>query len=421
MIHFDCAKLQDEQMDPSVKETYMGEWKNDKRTGFGVSERSDGLKYEGEWYNNKKYGYGVTTFSNGEKEEGKYKNNVLITNPKKKHLFLVRSAKFRERIDAAVGAAQRASKIALQKADIAISRTATARVKAEQADIAAAHAREDSDVAMSVAKKYAPDFKQPGLEKLRALREKYRDKYADINPFNQKEYALSSDGIDGKNPADQANQIGNQIPNEIPKDLPRQMLNQISKSIANQLHNKLPLSHAQGQTPNHQPPNQLGAQTPNSNNPNTAYYNQSYDKPENYQGTGNTFRQQIPNNVQQLPNAPSVNSPYPHAPNALGPQVNSSPGYQHVNSPAGQAPQPAGQFTPASTTAAVNTNDQVNNEPNLSVRNSLPTSDPSQINSIRRQSRRVSGDRPYLQTQQSSIDHFDHYKRPPSRDCSVDR
>ena len=40
----------------------MGEWKNDKRGGFGVSERSDGLKYEGEWYNNKKFGYGVTTF-----------------------------------------------------------------------------------------------------------------------------------------------------------------------------------------------------------------------------------------------------------------------------------------------------------------------------------------------------------------------
>ena len=26
-------------------ETYAGEWKNDKRCGYGVSERSDGLKY----------------------------------------------------------------------------------------------------------------------------------------------------------------------------------------------------------------------------------------------------------------------------------------------------------------------------------------------------------------------------------------
>jgi hypothetical protein len=54
--------LQDEMLDANVTETYMGEWKNDKRCGFGISERSDGLKYEGEWFNNRKYGYGVTTF-----------------------------------------------------------------------------------------------------------------------------------------------------------------------------------------------------------------------------------------------------------------------------------------------------------------------------------------------------------------------
>lgn len=109
-------------MDSSVTETYMGEWKNDKRSGFGISERTDGLRYEGEWFNNKKFGYGVTIHRDGSREEGKYKNNVLVTSQKKKHIFLMRSAKFRERIDAAVSAAQRASKIALQKADIAISR-----------------------------------------------------------------------------------------------------------------------------------------------------------------------------------------------------------------------------------------------------------------------------------------------------------
>ncbi|XP_032454960.1 junctophilin-1 isoform X2 [Nasonia vitripennis] len=159
--------IEDEQMDASVTETYLGEWKNDKRTGFGVSERSDGLRYEGEWFNNRKYGYGVTTFRDNSKEEGKYKNNVLITSQKKKHLFLIRSAKFRERIDAAVAAAQRASKIALQKADIAISRTATARGKAELADIAAEHAREDSELAQQTARQFAPDFRQPGLERLK--------------------------------------------------------------------------------------------------------------------------------------------------------------------------------------------------------------------------------------------------------------
>lgn len=149
--------MEDDQLDASVTETYMGEWKNDKRSGFGISERSDGLKYEGEWFNNRKYGYGVTTHK-GIREEGKYKNNVLVTSNQKRHLFLIRSAKFRERIESAINAAQRASKIALQKADIAISRTATSRGKAEQADIAALHARDDGKVAVQCAKEYAGDL-----------------------------------------------------------------------------------------------------------------------------------------------------------------------------------------------------------------------------------------------------------------------
>ena len=113
---------QDDISDANVTEKYMGEWKNDKRAGFGISERSDGLKYEGEWFNNKKYGHGVTTFKDGSKEEGKYKNNVLISSGKKGKLFMMRSSKMRERVDTAVQAAQRAAQIAAQKADIAISR-----------------------------------------------------------------------------------------------------------------------------------------------------------------------------------------------------------------------------------------------------------------------------------------------------------
>lgn len=36
--------VDEEHLDPSVTETYMGEWKRDKRDGYGISERSDGLK-----------------------------------------------------------------------------------------------------------------------------------------------------------------------------------------------------------------------------------------------------------------------------------------------------------------------------------------------------------------------------------------
>jgi len=151
---------EDEQLDASVTETYMGEWKNDKRSGFGISERSDGLKYEGEWFNNRKYGYGITTHR-GQIEEGKYKNNVLVTSTNKRHMFLIRSAKFRERIDSALNAAQRASKIALQKADIAISRTATARGKAEQSDIASMHARDDAQMAKECSLEYGATTASP--------------------------------------------------------------------------------------------------------------------------------------------------------------------------------------------------------------------------------------------------------------------
>ena len=114
---------QDEITDTNCIEVYMGEWKQDKRTGFGIAERSDGLKYEGEWFNNKKNGYGVTTFKDGTKEEGKYKNNVLSTDKKKSaKLLLLRSNKIRQKIDAAVNAALKAGQIAQQRADIALAR-----------------------------------------------------------------------------------------------------------------------------------------------------------------------------------------------------------------------------------------------------------------------------------------------------------
>lgn len=155
---------QDDITDINVTETYMGEWKNDKRSGFGISERTDGLKYEGEWYNNTKYGYGVTTFKDGTKEEGKYKNNVLISSGKKAKLFLIRTSKLRERVDTAVAAAQRAAQIAHQKADIAISRMANARSKAEAAEQASNQARKDSEIARKKALEFAPEFQQPAME-----------------------------------------------------------------------------------------------------------------------------------------------------------------------------------------------------------------------------------------------------------------
>ncbi|KAK1152933.1 hypothetical protein AOXY_G30654 [Acipenser oxyrinchus oxyrinchus] len=45
--------------DGSVTEVYSGEWRLDKRSGFGQSRRSDGLSYEGAWLGNRRHGYGA--------------------------------------------------------------------------------------------------------------------------------------------------------------------------------------------------------------------------------------------------------------------------------------------------------------------------------------------------------------------------
>ncbi|XP_041060947.1 junctophilin-2-like isoform X2 [Carcharodon carcharias] len=147
-------------IDATTTESYMGEWKNDKRSGYGVSERSSGLKYEGEWHDNLRHGYGCTTFPDGHKEEGKYKNNVLVKG-KKKHLIPLRTNKLREKVERSMEGAQRAAAIARQKSEIALSRSSHAKTKAEAADQASQAASNESSIARAVARELSPTFYQP--------------------------------------------------------------------------------------------------------------------------------------------------------------------------------------------------------------------------------------------------------------------
>ncbi|XP_035770394.1 junctophilin-1-like [Neolamprologus brichardi] len=156
----DYLPLED-SVDATTTESYVGEWKNDKRSGFGISERSNGMKYEGEWLNNKRHGYGCTIFPNGTKEEGKYKNNTL-TRGIRKQLFPLKNTKTKQKVDRAIEGAVRAAAIARTKVEIAISRTSHARVKAECADQASQSACQDSDIARAVARELSPSFHQPG-------------------------------------------------------------------------------------------------------------------------------------------------------------------------------------------------------------------------------------------------------------------
>nr|XP_006001129.1 PREDICTED: junctophilin-1 [Latimeria chalumnae] len=157
---YDYCPMED-HVDATTTETFMGEWKNDKRSGFGVSERSNGMKYEGEWLNNKRHGYGCTIFPDGTKEEGKYKNNILVRGIRRQ-LIPIKNTKTKEKVDRAVEGAQRAAAIARTKVEIAASRTAHARAKADAADQAAQAACQESDIARAVAKELSPSFHQPG-------------------------------------------------------------------------------------------------------------------------------------------------------------------------------------------------------------------------------------------------------------------
>nr|CDJ95478.1 MORN motif domain containing protein [Haemonchus contortus] len=165
--HKSYASTEEEPIDESVTEFYSGEWKNDSRSGFGVCERSDGLRYQGEWANNTKNGYGATTLRDGTREEGKYKNNVLVVSSRRKGMLFVRSNKLKERVEAAVETANRAASIAQQKADIAVSRTSTAKERAEQAMFVAKQARDDAEMARIEAERFDPNFKPQSHERRR--------------------------------------------------------------------------------------------------------------------------------------------------------------------------------------------------------------------------------------------------------------
>lgn len=355
----------------------------------------------------------MTTFRDGTKEEGKYKNNVLITSQKKKHLFLIRSAKFRERIDAAVDSAQRASKYALQKADIAISRTATARGKAEAADVSADHARVDSEVAIQTAREFAPDFKPALLERFERIRVRERFR----TTVNDDQAATMT----------AAKSMGNNIsPNK------QQLLQppQSSPAMQQQSQQQQQIQHIQ--VPSRRtsvnpsaPPRQNTIEYSSQNNmyanENPIDYNSSlghnqsqFSQPQPPGSSASAFS--TPQKLAQQQQQQNYNNQA--ASNVSIQQSQHSQFYQN-NSSSSHYSSMKNQQSQENSYSSYNQQEQQHGNHQAA---SYTLSDPHTSN-IRRSSRQVSeSGRPMLGSiHQTSIDHFDHYKRPPSRDSSVDR
>lgn len=360
------------------------------------------FRYEGEWHNNKKHGYGVTTFRDGTKEEGKYKCNVLITSQKKKHLFLIRSAKFRERIEAAVSSSTRASKYALQKADIAISRTSTARGKAEMADSVADHAKLDSEVAVATAREFAPDFKPSVLERFERIRT--RDRFRPHSDLDQTiKTSNSPSQIDSRH--------FNDVPSPQKPAIRRTSMLQKQASMdyttMTNMNNTTQSINISQYSSTHNPPYQYTQQQPPGNN--------FSDTQSNY-GNSNQSPNEMPN---QTTNSSSYNPNY-----SSRIQQSQLTKQQSLQQDYGEY---SGQQQNTSDYGSYNSQIPTNY-------NSLPGMDlgqdilqrTQQQNAqldMRRNSRlQNDNNRTMLgNISQSSIDHFDHYKRAPSRDSSVDR
>ena len=150
-----------ERDDNHLVETYKGEWKNDKRHGYGIIEFSDGYSYVGEWSENMRHGLGVATYPDETKLEGEWKNDELVSDVKKKGPLVSLVTRFKQRLRVVCEGAQDAADKAEQKSHIALSRAAASRDKAADA----ARAAEDAVNAAALAKK-----------RVRAIMAKMKDK-----------------------------------------------------------------------------------------------------------------------------------------------------------------------------------------------------------------------------------------------------
>lgn len=402
---------------------------------------------------------------------------MLVTSQKKKHLFLIRSAKFRERIDAAVNASQRASKYALQKADIAVSRTATARSKGEMADTVADHARVDSEIAVATAREFAPDFKPSVLDRFERLR--VRDRYrlpndppsmthhktttAHQSSSNNTPNHLSSDNrtqaSTDSTPQKQisfpqtSNRRTSMLQKQSSVDFPNignlaNFFPQNTLNLQQQHSQQLQQQHPQQHQQMYQDPNQYnyGNQEPSNiasnynTMPNQNYYNQSNQQysNSNYKGNAPQIQAKYANN-QYGPSQSQIQTQYGQQQPGMQQSYNShmptsqmsQAALQNYNSgiqidPNCQMPTSSVSFAQPYQNQLLNSNQSNFEGENSQYQKVLDNSAnaPGPPN-LRRNSRPVNeSSRPQhlgASFTQSSIDHFDHYKRPPSRDSSIDR
>ena len=63
---------------PDCGKVYKGEYRDDKKHGYGEISWPDGRKYAGQWVNGKQHGHGTYVSSKGETVQGEWLNGKRI-------------------------------------------------------------------------------------------------------------------------------------------------------------------------------------------------------------------------------------------------------------------------------------------------------------------------------------------------------
>ena len=140
-------------LEMGTSQIYEGEWKEDKRNGYGVIKCIGSYTYYGQWVNNTRTGYGVMVYENGTKTEGQFQNGQLIVALKRKKLHL-KSHQLETKVQTAHTQAIQAADSARNKALLAVSRATSSMGKAKSAQVVSVKAAKDAQIARERAELY---------------------------------------------------------------------------------------------------------------------------------------------------------------------------------------------------------------------------------------------------------------------------
>lgn len=149
--------------DKTNAQIYEGEWRDDKRHGYGVLKIVGHHTYYGQWEENMRSGYGVMSYDEEKrKEEGQWQRGKLINKLKRKKLQL-KSKQLEAKVNQAHMSALQAAETARSKANLAEGRAITANAKSRAAVRAAQQAIKDAEIAEGIEKLHKNAPKVQGI------------------------------------------------------------------------------------------------------------------------------------------------------------------------------------------------------------------------------------------------------------------